>query len=134
MKINNALLLVIIFLLMLLIHTMEYNMHEITKQQEGTFYTVSCSFLQDSSNRQYTYKVPNEQNSIQIGDLAVVETTSGFKVVTIKAIHDEPAIDYSAPYEYSWIVGAVNLDSYLTIRREEKRLKALLTKDESWEF
>lgn len=127
MKIKNILLLITVLLLILLVHTMEYNrMHEITKKQEGTFYTVSCSFLQDSSNRQYTYKVPNEQDAIDLGDLAIVETNSGFKIVKVKAIHDIPQIDYSAPYEYSWIVGTVPLQDYLVTKATEKQLKAQL--------
>lgn len=133
MKINNALLIAIIFLLMLIVHTMEYNqMHEITKQQEGTFYTVSCSFFQDASNRQYTYKVPN-QIKTQVGDLAVVETNTGYKLVVIKDIHETPAIDYSVNYEYRWIVDSVALNSYLDIRREEENMKKLLNNG-TWKF
>lgn len=134
MKINNTLLIAIVFLLMLIVHTMEYNqMHEITKRQEGTFYTVSCSFFQDSSNRQYTYKVPN-QISTKVGDLAVVETNTGYKLVVVKIVHDAPAIDYSAPYEYRWIVDSVALNPYLDIRREEESLKKLINNDKNWEF
>lgn len=112
---------------------MEYNqMHEITKQQEGTFYTVSCSFFQDTSNRQYTYKVPN-QIKTQVGDLAVVETNTSYKLVVIKDVHETPDIDYSAKYEYRWIVDSVALDPYLDIRREEENMKKLLNNG-TWEF
>lgn len=132
MKINNALLLVIVLILMTIVHTLEYNMHEITKQQEGTFYTVSCSFFQDSSNREYTYKVPLTLET-QVGDFAVVETNTGYKLVVIKAVHETPAIDYSISYEYRWIVDSVQLDPYLQIRKEEKELKKKL-KQTKYEF
>ena len=118
---------------MLIVHTMEYNqMHEITKQQEGTFYTVSCFFFQDKSNREYTYKVLIDIK-FQVGDFVVVEINIGYKLVVIKAVHDVPAIDYNAKYEYRWLIDTVALDPYIELRKSEKQLKKQLDLT-TWEF
>lgn len=104
--------------------------HELTKQQEGTFYTVSASFLNDSSRRQYTYKVLNGIECAE-GDFAIVETNSGYKLVTVIKIHDIPAIDYNVNYEYRWIVDTVQLNNYIEIQQNEKAMKK---HSATWEF
>jgi hypothetical protein len=96
------------------------DIHELTKQQAGTFYTISFEFLNDRSKKRYTYKVENE-TYVEVGDLVVVETVTGYKLGCAKEVHASPKIDYKAPYEYKWIVGAISPEKFLEQRHKEHR-------------
>jgi len=117
---KNSLLLLAILISMLIAHTMEFSMHELTKKQEGTFYTISASFVGDTSKREYTYKVP-EDAFCKVGDLAVVETNTGYKLTEVKKVHEIPAIDYTKPYEYRWVACIADISWWNSQKAVEKQ-------------
>lgn len=107
-------------------------MHEVTKRVEGTFDTVSVKFLNDMSNRCYTYKVPapgsesysyHLEKHLKAGAMAVVQTNTGYKLVEVVELHDTPQIDYKAKYEYRWLVDVVNTTDFIRRGKFERKLQ-----------
>jgi len=96
--------------------------HLITYTQRHAFTAVSCKFFGDTASRAYTYKAAKALG-LAVGDLAVVHTANsnvGFKVVEVVAINVE--VDYSATFEYKWVVDKVDLTSYNKMRVAEQEL------------
>ena len=90
--------------------------------QEGTFNTVSVQFYGDTSNRRYTYKIAKHY-LVEVDNLAVVETNTGFKLVQITEVHSKPQIDYKLKAEYRWIVGIVPLNEYNEQKKKDVKLR-----------
>lgn len=70
------------------------------------------------NGKQYSYK--SKIDGLKFGDLVVVETTSGFKVVTVVEVTD--ALDLNPAIEHKWVVSKVDVDAYNQIKAQEAEL------------
>lgn len=100
-----------------------YN-HLITLLQKG-YTTVEVAFDKERQRRVYTYKASLTMG-LQPADLAVVESPSGFEVVTVVRVHGEPQINVKAPYKFKWVVSKVDRTAYDEQMAREKKALALL--------
>jgi hypothetical protein len=93
---------------------------------QNDYTTVEVAYNKDSTNT-YTFKAL-KADEITANDLVVVPANTKFDytVAQVVAVHDEPQIDTSAPYDYKWIVGKVNLKRYAAIEEVEARFEKTL--------
>lgn len=91
------------------------HMHLITLLQEG-YTTCRVSFPEKGTysrdeEKTYTYKIPKDAG-IAVGDRVVVYGGKELKVARVTEVHDEPQIDFKAPYALKWVVQRVDLTQY----------------------
>jgi hypothetical protein len=83
-----------------------------------TGYTT-CQVEFDVGSKLYTYKVPLSWN-LRPTDQIIVDTPStGYTLVRVIGVHDEPQIDLEGPYTYKWAVCKVDNSKYLEIAEWE---------------
>lgn len=97
-------------------------------------YTTVQVSLSSSSPSLLTYKVHNSMlSNLAVEDKVVVpvlrkaqageeEGKVGFSIGTIKKIDDKPEIDFSATFEYRWVVGRIDFSMFEQINEQEKAL------------
>lgn len=103
------------------------NYNKLAFLEEGTYTTVRVSFLEDSVNRTYIYKLHNSMVPLaRDNSFAVVPTASGYKTVKIEEIHVSSELDYNKSYAWKWIVDIIDDTWYnKQIEAEENTLKLL---------
>lgn len=97
--------------------------HVVSLLQTG-YTTVQAVYniddLEGSFSKRYTFKVLNDMN-VKVGDICVVQT-SGYSLVRIINVHDEPNINLDSEFDYKWVVDKVNLERYKNIITVEKEM------------
>jgi hypothetical protein len=73
--------------------------------------TVSVIFQDDTRDHPVPYTYVTDL-ALQCEDYAIVEVTSGLKVVQVKVVHDDLRIEPNSDIEYKWIVAHINLTPY----------------------
>lgn len=74
----------------------------------------------------YTYKVPRAV-VLQEGDCVVVDTPStGFTVVKVVRVDEEPAFEPEDVITYKWIVGKVQHEAYDQLRELEAKMAKMI--------
>lgn len=90
------------------------------------FTTVKVRFRDGNNTRLYTYKVPNDLQ-VQVDDMLVVDAHySGVCIVDVKEVHERPQIDPDANFDYKWVVGKVDLESYRKRAEAEAEFRQLV--------
>jgi len=102
-----------------------------------TGYTT-CEVKFENTNRHYTYKIPLSWD-LQPRDQIIVESpTSGYTIVEVQGVHDEPHIDFDGQYSYKWAVCKVDDKQYKQIAEWEltflKKLEQLERKQKRTEL
>ena len=96
-------------------------MHLVTLLQKG-FTTIHVRF---DSLKTYTYKAPLDMGLAK-DDMVVVPAHSGFALVTVVKVDEEPDIDPNAPFGIRWVVQKVDMTRYNDqCAREEEAVKVL---------
>lgn len=89
-----------------------------------------------SHGKQYTYKA-SKDDKIAAGDKVLVFANDQYKIVTVHAVNENPAIDGAASFNYKWIVGPIsallekhqaNVDKDLRLKKAVATLEASLAK------
>lgn len=85
-------------------------MHLITLLQENytTCNVVICGL---ETERAYTYKMMKD-SGIAATDYVVVYARDVLRVGRVVEVHDEPQVDFKAPYALKWIVQAIDMVPY----------------------
>lgn len=84
-------------------------------------WTAGVTFQSDKFGKMYHFKVDRSQFKVEVGDLVIVECSTGIQLVKIR--HLEPHV---LPNATAWVIGTVDLSNYHSLKRaEEKRKKDL---------
>ena len=106
---------------------------DITTLLSNNYKTIECSYERSSvkpfdkihNEKFYTYKCPLDID-VKVGDALIVNPPSGYKVVIVTAVHDQPRINPDARYEYKWIVSKVDDESYKARAANEETVRRMV--------
>lgn len=76
------------------------------------------------SAKEYTYLT--NLTDLQVGDFVIVMVSSMPKVVLVTSVHEELLIEPNETTQYKWIVGKVDMESYMQEQRKNRDLSQLL--------
>jgi len=78
------------------------------------------------STKEYTYLT--NLTDLQVGDFVIVRdmVSNVPKVVLVTSVHEELAIEPNETTQYKWIVGKVDMESYMQEQRKNRDLSQLL--------
>lgn len=76
------------------------------------------------SVKEYTYLT--NLTDLQVGDFVVVMVSNVPKAVIVSSVHEELAIEPNETTQYKWIVGKVDMESYVKEQQKNKDLSQLL--------
>lgn len=78
---------------------------------------VRAVYEDDNSAKKYVFKCFDQ--SIKIGDLAVVQTGTRFGFTVVKILETNIDVDFDSPIEFKWLVQKVDLDGFNGILAQE---------------
>lgn len=73
----------------------------------------------------FTFKVLLEDNFAE-NDSAIVDTSSGLKLLKCLEVHDKPKIDLYANHDYKWVIQKVNFERYNKLVEAEEKFSDVL--------
>lgn len=76
------------------------------------------------SAKEYTYLT--NRTDLKIGDFVVVLVSNVPKAVIVSSVHEELAIEPNETTQYKWIVGKIDVESYVKEQLKNKDLSQLL--------
>ena len=84
--------------------------------------TVVVSF---GGPKNYVYVTNLE---LQVGDVVVVKSTSGFSTATVTEVHDDLQIEPDSDTKYIWVVAKVDFTTYDATQLENATIEAQVSK------
>lgn len=111
------------------------NPNHIISLMQNDYTTIGVQFVDDhNADKVYVYKVLRADMPSK-GDRFVVNsqyTSSGFAIVEVVRVDDEPEINTNATYDYSWIVQKIDRARYDAVfeleRQFAQKLRAIQQK------
>lgn len=111
---------------------MNLNPNQLIALLQQDYTTVVVQFDQGDGiygGKRYTYKVPKVWN-VKEGDLVVVKTPYGTKLVKVDVVHNEPNLDFSVSAGYKWAIQKVDYTFYEGVMEQEQEMAKVLVEVE----
>ena len=106
-----------------------------TEQLQANFYTIGVKFRSNDFDinayhgKLYTYKVPKDMGTFEIGDYVVVRVEGKepeLKIVKVFEVNEGNTCDQNATFKYKWVIQKIDLSGYETRLENDRKLEALI--------
>lgn len=111
------------------------NPNHIVSLMQDHYTTIGVVFCDSDRRKIYTYKALSVDEP-KIGDFFIVNssyTTSGLAIVEVTRVDEEPDINTSSSYDYSWVIQKIDRTRYDAVfeleRQFVKKLRSLQQKN-----